>query len=65
MTRDAKYEALVSAKTPEEAVEIALEALPSGKRVVRTEALDVSAEEGPNSYRVTVVFAGFGGEMGD
>ncbi len=61
-----KYEALVSAKTRDEAVEIALEALPRGRTFVRSEVVDVSAEEGPDSYHVTIVFSGgSGGEMAD
>ena len=61
-----KYEALVSAKTRDEAIEIALEAMPRGRSLVRSEAEDVSAEEGPDSYRVTVVFSGgSGGELAD
>lgn len=58
MSREMKYESLVSASTRDEAIEIALEALPRGRHVVRTEAEDVSAEEGPNSFRVTVVYGG-------
>ncbi len=64
MSRELKYESLVSAKTREEALEIALEALPRGRTFVRGEIEDVSAEEGPNSYRVTVVFSGAGGGEG-
>jgi len=64
MSREMKYESLVSASTRDEAIEIALEALPRGRHVVRTEAEDVSADEGPNSFRVTVVYAGGGvGEL--
>lgn len=61
MSREMKYESLVSASTRDEAIEIALEALPRGRQLVRTEAEDVSAEEGPNSFRVTVFYAGGSG----
>jgi len=64
MSRELKYESLVSAKTREEALEIALEALPRGRTLVRSEIDDVSAEEGPDSYRVTIVFSGGGGGEG-
>ncbi len=56
MPRVMKYEALVSAKTPDEAVEVAMEALPRGRVLVRHEVEDVSESEGPGSYRVTLVF---------
>lgn len=58
MDEDRKYQALVSAKTREEAIEIASEAMSPDKTVVRTLAEDVSAEEGPDSWRVTLWFEG-------
>jgi hypothetical protein len=58
MQEDLKYQALVSAKTREEAVEIASEAMSPEKRVLRVEVEDVSAAEGPDSWRVTLWFAG-------
>ena len=64
MSRELKYESLVSAKTREEAIDIALEALPRGRTFVRAEVEDVSAVEGPDSYHVTIVFSGGGGGEG-
>jgi hypothetical protein len=58
MQEDLKYQALVSAKSREEAVEIASEAMSPEKQVVRVEAEDVSGEEGPDSWRVTLWFTG-------
>jgi hypothetical protein len=58
MSEDLKYQALVSARTREEAIEIASEAMSPEKKVVRVEAEDVSAEEGPDSWRVTLWFTG-------
>jgi hypothetical protein len=58
MQEDLKYQALVSAKTREEAVEIASEAMSPEKRVLRVEVEDVSAAEGPDSWRVTLWFTG-------
>jgi hypothetical protein len=58
MAHGLKYEALVSAASPEEAIEIALEAIAPDKTIVATQAEDVSANEGPGSYRVTVTFRG-------
>ena len=66
MSRELKYESLVSAKTREEAIDIALEALPRGRTFVRAEVEDVNAVEGPDSYHVTIVFSGgAGGEGAD
>jgi hypothetical protein len=62
MSREMKYEALVSAKTRDEAIEIALEAMPRGRSLVRSEAEDVSAAEGPDSFRVTIVYSGVGAD---
>jgi hypothetical protein len=56
MREDLKYQALISARTREEAQEIAEEAISPDKRVVRVEIEDVSAEEGPDSWRVTLWF---------
>jgi hypothetical protein len=58
MREDLKYQALISARTREEAQEIAEEALSPDKRVVRVEIEDVSADEGPDSWRVTLWFTG-------
>ena len=53
-----KYEALVSASSSDEAIAIASEAIPAERQIVRSEAEDVSAVEGANSYRVTLWFEG-------
>jgi len=58
MQEDLKYQALVSARTRDEAIEIASEAMSPEKQVVQVEAEDVSAEEGPDSWRVTLWFTG-------
>jgi hypothetical protein len=58
MPHELKYEVLVSARSPEEALEIAAEGLGPEQRMVRSEVLDVSAEEGRDSYRVTIWFVG-------
>lgn len=58
MPHELKYEVLVSARSPEEALEIAAEALGPEQRMVRSEVVDVSAEEGRDSYRVTLWFTG-------
>ena len=58
MQEDLKYQALVSARTREEAIEIASEAISPDKQVVQVEAEDVSAEDGPDSWRVTLWFEG-------
>jgi len=52
------YESLVSARTREEAIDIATEALPRGKSATRIEAVDVADREGPDSWLVTVWFRG-------
>lgn len=64
MREDLKYQALISARTREEAVEIAEEAISAGKRVVRALAEDVSADLGPDSWRVTLWFVGGAGADG-
>jgi hypothetical protein len=62
MARQHKYEVLVSASTPEEAIEVASEAIAPTCTIVRSEAEDVSAEEGPHSYRVSIWFTGGKGD---
>lgn len=56
MRTTAKYEALVSASTREEAIAIALEGLAPDQEALQTDARDVSASEGPGSFHVTIVF---------
>lgn len=51
------YDSVVSAESAESAVEIALEALPKGCVLRATDVRDVSDEQGPNSWQVTVKFA--------
>lgn len=51
------YDSVVSAESAESAVEIALEALPKGCVLRGTDVRDVSDEQGPNSWQVTVKFA--------
>ncbi len=58
MSHEHRYEALVSARSSEEAIEIAAEGLGPDQLLVRSEALDVSATEGPDSYHVTLWFSG-------
>ncbi len=58
MSHERRYEALVSASSSEEAIEIAAEGLGPDQHVVRSEARDVSATEGPDSYHVTLWFTG-------
>ena len=57
MAHDLRYEALVSARTRDEAIEIAQEALPEHAKVTRAEARDVAASEGKDSWLVTLWFA--------
>ncbi|MFT3925499.1 MAG: hypothetical protein QM778_23370 [Myxococcales bacterium] len=64
MPHEHKYEALVSARSREEAIEIAAEALRPDQQVVRSEAEDVSDSEGPDSFHVTLWFVG-GGRRGE
>lgn len=61
MSHEHRYEALVSASSSEEAIEIAAEGLGPNQVVVRSEARDVSATEGPDSYHVTLWFSGAAG----
>lgn len=56
MPHDLRYEALVSAKSREEAIDIAAEALPENKQISRVEAQDVADREGPDSWLVTLWF---------
>jgi hypothetical protein len=56
MVHDVRYEALVSAESSDEAIEIASEAMPRGKRIARAEAKDVAATEGEHSWLVTLWF---------
>jgi hypothetical protein len=58
MTHDLRYQALVSARTSDEAIEIAAEALPNGRKIVRAEAEDVAQREGKDSWLVTLWFDG-------
>ena len=58
MARQHKYEVLVSAQTPEEAIEVASEAIAPSATITRSEALDVSVEEGANTFRVSIWFTG-------
>lgn len=51
------YESVVSARSPEEAIEIAIEALPKGSVLRTTDVADVASEHGKNSWQVTVKFA--------
>lgn len=53
---DNRYDALVHAETREEAIAIAAEATPRGRRVIAATAVDVSAEHGPETWRVTLEF---------
>jgi len=57
MAHDLRYEALVSAKTREEAIEIAAEALPPNRQLTRVEAIDVAEREGADSWLVTLWFS--------
>jgi hypothetical protein len=58
MTHDLRYQALVSARTREEAIDIASEALPRGRQIVRAQAEDVAESEGKDSWLVTLWFDG-------
>jgi hypothetical protein len=57
MPHDLRYEALVSARTRDEAIEIAAEALPARAKLTRAEARDVAESEGKDSWLVTLWFA--------
>jgi hypothetical protein len=58
MTEQLRYQALVSAKTRDEAIEIASEAIPEGKTITRVSAENVADREGEDSWLVTLWFAG-------
>jgi hypothetical protein len=58
MTSELRYQALVSAKTREEAIEIASEAIPAGKPITRVSAENVADREGEDSWLVTLWFTG-------
>jgi hypothetical protein len=58
MNEQLRYQALVSAKTREEAIEIASEAIPAGKTITRVSAENVADREGEDSWLVTLWFAG-------
>ncbi len=62
MPHELRYEALVSATTREQAIEIASEALPAGARIARVHAEDVADREGKDSWLVTLWFAGGRGD---
>jgi len=53
-----RYDMLVSAASRGEAIAIASEALPAGKRATRVLATDVAEHEGKDSWAVTVYFPG-------
>lgn len=54
--RNTRYEALVFADSAEEAIEIAAEALPKQSALATSDAWDVSAEHGPNSWTVRITY---------
>lgn len=56
-SKSGTYDCVVSAESREDAVEIALEALPKGCVLRDTNVRDVSSEHGKNSWQVTVKFA--------
>ena len=58
MTSELRYQALVSAKTSEEAIEIASEAIPASKPITRVHAENVADREGSDSWLVTLWFTG-------
>ena len=57
-SRNTRYEALVSADSADEAIAIASEALPKYAVLATSEAWDVSAEHGPNSWMVRLGYQG-------
>ena len=63
MGRQHKYEVLVSASTRDEAIEIAAEAIPPHRPIVRTDAWPEPGES-EGTWRVLVVFEG-GGDEGE
>jgi hypothetical protein len=54
---DDRYDALVHASSREQAIEIAAEATPKGRRVIASTAVDVADEHGPETWRVTLRFS--------
>lgn len=58
MTEEHRYQALVSARTREEAIEIASEAIPASTPITRVHAENVADREGEDSWLVTLWFAG-------
>ena len=54
--RNTRYEALVSADSAEEAIEIAAEALPKQSVLATSDAWDASAEHGPGSWMVRLTY---------
>jgi hypothetical protein len=54
--RNTRYEALVSADSAEQAIEIASEALPKLSVLATSEAVDASDEHGPNSWHVRLTY---------
>ncbi len=50
------FESVVSAGSAEEAIDIAAEGLPKGSELTGSEASDVSAEFGKDSWFVTIKF---------
>jgi hypothetical protein len=50
------YEHLVSARSAEEAIEIASEACPKGAKITESKAIDAAAECGPHSWLVRIKF---------
>lgn len=56
--RNTRYEALVSADSADEAIAVAAEALPKYAVLATSEAWDVSAEHGPNSWMVRLGYRG-------
>ncbi len=56
--RGGAYEIIVSASNADEAIEIAAEGLSRGTELLASEAIDISAEHGPDSWKVTLSFRG-------
>ncbi len=50
------FESVVSARSAQEAIDIAAEGLPKGAELTGSDAADVSAEFGRNSWFVTIKF---------
>lgn len=64
LSDDRRYTALVSAKTADEALAIASEALGPDQPILKTQVDDVSASEGADSFRV-VIWYGPGKRRGE